>query len=580
MRTFRLRDLRPGWLFLFFWGLVAVLYAPAWRGGFDRDFHGWLEMYHDLSFGDMLNRKGTSVQSLYQLTQLQLYTWTSLFGHRPLPWHLLMTGLHAAVGAVGFSFLRRFFRDLGVPAAGGLALAGMVLALLSPSQTETVVWKASYHYPVACLGVLGLLRLAQAYLHTGRAQHAWTAAGLFALLTFTLEIWYAALPLTAILILAYHRAGVVAPPRVWATARAFLGPMLVLFGLHLLTFHAVFGHWMPHSDVGGARNAGPVYEPLGRGVSYVFHLLFFGRHFSFPLRHAVYEASRQPVVAWGTAALLLCLAALCVRWLRSRRPGGRAGAALFLMALPALVMILPFGLPDVLLVWNDRYLYFFSLFLYPLLALLVARAFRYRRGGWVALGLYATLGLGFMTYTVWQWRRAAKIFWGIQESFRWKAAEGPILLLNLPNYMNGAPIIYSNPVPKTPDRSNALFTDWSAENLHHHLRIFSGSGIRARVVDVAGYNMTTTWDGAHVTVLDSTRLRVTLNQWGTWWWDYILGATDYETDLYRMRFTDPGHEYEMELKRRPPGLIVLFSKGAQWYEVDWKKVGEEQWGEL
>jgi hypothetical protein len=83
-------------------------------------------------------------------------------------------------------------------------------------------------------------------------------------------------------------------------------------------------------------------------------------------------------------------------------------------------------------------------------------------------------------------------------------------------------------------------------------------------------------DGAHVTVLDSLHLKVTLNQWGTWWWYRGRGLQEYENEYFALHYHDDGLSYILTLKQRPPGMVLLYSQGMQWREVDMGKK-EEQW---
>jgi hypothetical protein len=160
---------------------------------------------------------------------------------------------------------------------------------------------------------------------------------------------------------------------------------------------------------------------------------------------------------------------------------------------------------------------------------------------------------------VWTWRTATKEFWGIQYNYRWDDAP-LVLLLNIPCNHKGIGIIPANP----------------NEELAEHLRIFYKRRPKGEIVDVAAYNMEHSYDGAHVTVLDSLHVKVTLNQWGTWWWYLGRGMPEYENEYYSVRYDPDGLSYILSLKQRPPGMVILFSQGMQWREVDMEKKGE-QW---
>ena len=146
------------------------------------------------------------------------------------------------------------------------------------------------------------------------------------------------------------------------------------------------------------------------------------------------------------------------------------------------------------------------------------------------------------------------------DNYKWEDAP-VVLILNLPATYNGVGIVLSH-VPSD-------FTE--------HMRIFYNRPAKNNVMDVSGYNMQHPWDGAHVTVLDSNKLKVTLNQWGSWWWKGGFGAQNYENEYYSVNFTDVGHEYEVTLKKLVPGMVILYQQGMQWRVVDMAKLGVEQW---
>jgi hypothetical protein len=536
-------------LFFLFWALTAAIYALSWRSGFERDFHGWLEMYTNLSFQDCLNRKGAGITSLYQVTQLQLWVWTRLFGHAPLPWFLVMTGLHAAAISLTTVFVGRALKDFGVARAETIALAGGLFTLLAPHSAEVIVWKASYHYPMAVLFSIGTLRCIQKYLHDSRGRWLLLAVLIYAVSTFTLELFYTTIPLAVALLLCYGLGGMSTPRQRTAVITRALLPMLGLFIFHLVLYRMVYGGVLPHTEglmTTAARNPGSAFARI---LPYEFHLLLQGRYWSGPTRQKIYDLVSNPAVGWAAfIAIAATLLLLLVRF-RTASPRWRAAALLSFCAVPGLFIVLPYWIPTLGIYYNDRYLYFMSLFQWPLVALLLFAAGR--RRGYVASGALLLILVGCTAFTVIQCRREARVFWGALQDFPRKQEPVTHLLLNVPANLDGIVAFQASP---------------DMDEFNSHLRIFTGDSARGRIQSVAGFNMVKWWDGAHVTMLDRTHLKVTLNQWGTWWFNGTLGASDHETDLYRARFTDPGHEYELELK--DTSVQMLYFNGGQWHEVD------------
>ncbi len=83
--------------------------------------------------------------------------------------------------------------------------------------------------------------------------------------------------------------------------------------------------------------------------------------------------------------------------------------------------------------------------------------------------------------------------------------------------------------------------------------------------------MLTPDDGAYATVLNDSTVRVTLNQWGTWWWYEGKGGYSYENDDYKLNLIDQGHFYELTLKKPSQQYLLLYEVGDQWKVVDMSK---------
>ncbi len=402
-------------------------------------------------------------------------------------------------------------------------------------MTEVVVWKASYHYLVGLQAILWSAIWAREYLRTGHTRYIWRSIILYIPLTFTLEIWYTIPVFVLLMALAYRRAGIVDGARLRRTLLRLFVPQMALLALHLAAYRVAYGFLIAHSAYTSPGSNSPL-TILGRIWSNEFHLLAMGRFYNNGLRQAVYDNLGGK--AGGAFALLLLTALIVFGWMRFPRMGPRGRVALFWTAcsIVSLGIILHFIPSGILLAYNDRYLYFTAFFQFMLVALGISWIWeRAPRNGYAFYALILLLLMAGTEVLVLQWRQSTKVFWAIQDKFRWQDAP-VVLLLNLPTNYNGMGIIQSEIPSEFPD----------------HLYVFHRPLPRGRVYDVSGYNMQHGWDGAHVKVEDSAHLTVTLNQWGAWWWRGGFGATDYQNDTFAVHFTDPGHFYQLTLKKPLP----------------------------
>ncbi len=552
-RLYRLSFL-PLWIF--FWVIAVVLYGIAWRSGFERDFHGWYEMYYYKSFSDCINRTGMGITSLYQVTQLELWAWTKLFGTRLLPWFLLQTGLYAAAGALLTVFLRKLYEDFEWKRAAPIAFWGNVFSLVAPHNAEIALWKASYHYPVAVLLFAGiLLLLRRAFLqNSGRALVG--ALVLYAVSTFTLELFYATLPMAILLALLYARHRKVLSHFYPRKTLVALSVMLLLFIGHFVLYRLAYGGFVPHQQ--GSIEAF-LKEPV-KGFSHFlqneFHLLLQGRYWPQETRAKVYKAvltnkgGRLSILFLTSAILFTGIAA----FRRSKHApllwvtAGAVGGSLLIVTLSAM---------EIGLYHNDRLLYFTGLFQWPLIAVLV---FRLRRDVAIAVTLLLCLLLSsFTLYTALQCRRSAKIFWRVMEDYRWKDHKGQVILLNVPTNFKGIFIYQEGP---------------SLSELNSHLKIFTGDSALTHPQVVAGYNMEDTADGVRILVENDSLMYVTLIRPGLWYWQSSLGAASHENSLYKMTLDKWAHQYKLQLKDTS-ALLLYFNRGA-WEVVDRSRKGVEQ----
>jgi hypothetical protein len=136
-----------------------------------------------------------------------------------------------------------------------------------------------------------------------------------------------------------------------------------------------------------------------------------------------------------------------------------------------------------------------------------------------------------------------------------------VLMLNLPGKMNGVPLL---------DASNDFVYKWSYNFTTDRKKLEN------TVYDVVAYNMLTRDDGAHVNVLNDSMVKVTLNQWGTWWWYNRSGAMSYENEYYKLNMIDAGHWYELTLKKNPNDYMLFYQISDQLKRVDMTRKNEDQ----
>ena len=551
---------KPLLLYGLFWILIGFLCLPAYKAGFNGDFEGLLGYARHYNFWEFVNSKDFHVKSLYQITHFQLYVLIHLLGTHPIPWFLLLTGLHSLNAFLLFSFCKKIFADFKLPNASNIALASALLFLLSPNISEVTIWKGGYHYLPGVLFQLCILTWCRNFMMSGQRKYIVAALILFFISSYSLEIFYLTPWFCLILILAYKWKNIIDASVFKRSINwLFLGNIL-LFIAHLIVFRLRFGSWLAHYGTTGdfIFKGQELFPKL---LKYSATLFLMSAHLPEKISQSIYHFCTLPAVYYGSYALVLIICLLIFSRFKKLSSPFQLASIFFGMMMLCIIILSPIFFDDLVQVYNSRRCYELSFPAYILAGLLLFSLFKSAKLSWsLLIGVLLVFG-ALAIRKAFHWRHAAKIQYGILNNYKWQNTD-TVIILNMPTYFKDVRVIPVN------DR----------KEFEENLLVFGHDTVKGMVYGVSSYNMNNIWDGAHVVMQDSMTLKVTLNQWGSWWIYNCLGANSYENELYRFELTDPGHEYLLHLKRKPKNLVILFQNGEHWHEVDlYKKAPEEQW---
>lgn len=544
------------WVFAALWVLAFVLYFPAAQAGWVIDGVGFLYNLRHETFWAFLNRTYSSDQSFYQLFTLHYFLFYALWGMNVYLWSLLYITTHAINCYLLFKLVSNLFADSGVARPRRMAIIGILIFAVSPHISEILICRAYFHYLLSYLLILQCLLLVQRYQHRQHTRYLAGALLLYLLCLFTLEIFYL-LPLLVAAMALYYRFALGYDRKIFRqTIKWVVWPQLLWLALYFIALVAVYKHLKPHKIEMGEG----VADYLSRLPKYLFHILVLGRYFPVSIKKLVYAffASWPAIIvvygllAWAFWRLWAGVAAL--------RPARKAIALLATWALLMLLFVIPLAFPGPdLLVFYDRYTYFALPFIFVILTLLVAPLVRKKFVAVLLFCAYADCNL-FCTLEVnTAWIDSDKINRSLLHSL---PAPGNriVLLLNIPENMNGAPMIGAQP----------------EGNFKMMREIYTDSIIPNPIYDVASYNMFADYNGAHVFVLNDSTVNVVINHVGTWWWYAGHGAATYENTEYRADFDKVPLGYQLTLKHPAGRYMMLYSVGGQWKEVNWGLKNRQQ----
>jgi hypothetical protein len=528
---------------LWLWLTVFTVYLPAWRAGFVTDAIDWLHDARTLPFRDYLNRPHSTVHALYQLTQLVTLGFYKLFGTARLPWHLLFVTLQAGAAYMLYQLCGRIIGAANLPHPRRIAFWGAFVFCISPYLSEVVVWKACFHYLQGFILMLAVLICVERYIYTRHRSLPWIAAGIFLIATFSLELFYLTPLFTATLLYYYCCLGwdMAVSRRTWYY---FLIPQMVIFAFHLVLFHATYGEWASHGT--GGFFAASLQHHLATGAKYIFHLLLFGRFWPQELKENIYALCEK----WSLIIPLYSALACLLGWLfyRCRQGYGREQASLLflLWILLGIGLALPMPFERLFDLSGNRYLYLPVAF-FSMLLILTANAIRIH---WLKVGL------------VWVWCLASAYFL-LRTNRHWQTSEkiNASLLQNAPIQQGRTTILLSMPYCY---KGIPMINSWPQSNFKRMHNALLSPPITGEVYDASAFNMISPNDGSEAEIVNDSTIKVTLKQWGTWWWYMDFGGRSYETPDYKLNMVDQGHWYELILKRPISNYNLLQQVGDKW----------------
>ncbi len=536
---------RPAVVFVLFWIALFLLYLPAARGGWVSDTLGWLEAVRGQSFANFVMRKGFTVRSFYQLTQVVTWCLYQVFGASRWSWHLLQLSLHALNAALLYSFLRGLLRDSRLPRYAEIAFAAAALFCVSPYVSEVIVWEAAFHFLQGMLLLLLQLLLLRGQLHERR--NAAIAICLFALSAFSLELFYLT-PLLGAALCAYYRMALG-----WdkgKVRRALLLIVLPQAGILLLRLLAA-RLWLgvDSGRLGNVFSEQPITYFLVKPPECFFHLLG-GRFLRQGWRDAVYSACSSYA---GAGIFYGTLAALCLFILlrfRSMRRAGQIASLLAVGLLHGLALISPLWFPQRLLITGDRYLY---VLLPPFAALLALGGSclipgkLLRRALFIIL-LSAQAALTLMLNGV--WGRAVQLTDTLQQSLT-DAPDRITILLNSPASLLGAPMIGAGDDGEAKLMHNLLYT----------------SQLRGQIWEAPALHLLVPNDSIFIQRLDNRTIRVRQLHPGAFWqWGPDV-ARSYSREAYAFWTDDAACCYTLRLNGPPSGYRLLYHQEGRWREL-------------
>lgn len=530
--------------FIFFFCAALLAYCSTAGTGFVTDEIGWFETYNSYGWKGLLDAFGD--KSLHFVYHLFGFTLWRLFKFNGSGWMLVFVILHAAVATAAFHLFRSIFSKIQAVKAGLISFTGAVLFLLSPYQTEVLVWYACVHYLVCTLLVLLALQFFINFLEKGNGKSIVAFYVLFIVAVFTLEISFCVPFILAAFIVLFPLQHYAVQNKIKLCLLFVLPSFAAVAGYFLLS-KFLRGNFAGHY---GADTHFNFSIPLltANLFSYSAKVFALAQFWPHEKREALYNIfqNKAQIFAAVSALALVCLAC------RYRKLPVAFKAALFLLASFALALspVLNLFFYFITNVEGDRFTYLASVFGAQLIAFSLITFLSY--AGWIAAFVFIFFQLKFLSVNTESWKNNCVVRQSLLEKFEHQNASH-IFILNLPDNYRGTYMFRTF----LPDNSFA-----------ETYKLMYGRGFESRTTQVLSYNMNSIDDSVVVEKISDNELKVTLAQWGNWWWAGGKGAVSYSTNNYSVAIDEWNHSYTIHFKAKIPGAVYLYQCGREWRKVE------------
>lgn len=467
-----------------------------------------------------------------------------LFGLNPLGWFLVFVAWHVLNSVLLFRSLQRSMEAFGVAIIRGrVAWLSSLLFLLSPYQAENIIWAATSHYAFVMTALLLFIKWSADYSITGKVPiYDWVSVGLFVFALLTLEMAFLIPVILSLLIVLFSIGG----NSYWTLKKYFLrvfNPQVGLVLAYILCYKLKTDRWIPYDRAGA-----DVEVSLGQMITtlsqQLLKLFTFVHQAEFSFREKIYGYTLN----WKwTAIVIAFLFIVSLVWLYIR------DKKLFTMGVFALITGMLLYIPFVRVYFmylmrfeNDRYTYFSSAFLFSYLVIVLFSLSKFVRIP--LLICYLVFGVYFIFPAVHAREESANLHTIFLKKFP-DDGNGKIYLLNLPVYCADAYMF----------RDNNRFP--IAYQTHFEKNIFS------RLVIISGYNAQSATDSFAVSKINDSTYEFALKTRGSWLWYERNGASDYETDVFRVDIGEWGN-YTIVFKHALKGEDkVLYFDGKRFKNI-------------
>ncbi|MBX7224874.1 MAG: hypothetical protein K1X55_02465 [Chitinophagales bacterium] len=526
-------------LFLLLFVAVFIAFAYGQHGKFTNDILGGLYDIQQLGIKSIYSSTIGNCY-FYQVPLILLYSTNKVFGTNWLGWHLVWSLLHAANAFVFYLLLKRLMGNAFRPIA---TLFPVFFFLLSPFQTENVIWGATIHYLIMQLIFLLCLNCILSYYKQRERKFLVYFILLYTASLFCYEQAFVLPVLFGVFYFLFVFDRNNQPLKEFITK--FLGANLLLLTLYFVLNRILYGSFITHygADVHFKFD---VLQIITTFKNYFLKFFFFHRYDPWSIKQLFVTLDARYIT--HVFSLIVFVGGSIFCWMKRADIIWRIVLFCLIAYCVMLAPVLNLDNSFTFEIQSDRYGYLPSLFFYFGWGLLLMKIMDGQF--YIASSLYLTLCIFLLIPTVNKWHEAGILTRELINNYPCSPEE-EVYILNLPDNHRGA-YVFRNCFAE----GLSLF-----KNQHYD---------RKKIHFIAMVNTTSLKDETEVWRLKDVPSRAyhVGNRFGNKWF-YVsgAGAQDYENEHYTFDVDQWNTAYEVNFKNISDTTKVLKVKGTEWVEI-------------
>jgi len=465
-----------------------------------------------------------------------LYT---LFGLHSLGWYIFFVAMHAVNSTLLFLVCKKIFSNTATDTQSSLmALFSSLFFLISPYQSENIIWAATSHYCVSLfvllLSILWLIKK----MEGNNVFSVILLHLLFVLSLVTLEISFL-FPLVLLAVYILYRGINKNKLSLSDYCLKILLPQAILVFIYCLFHKILFQTWIPH-DRASHDTVFSFSHAVTTLTQQMVKLFGFVHFLDYSKRESIY----QSLLHWKKVLVVLACIFAVISFILYKKKKDNFYIALFFM-LSALLMYAPFMRLYFMYLSrleNDRYNYFASAFLFSLFIFLLFQLHKSIR--YIIIVFYlSAFSLCFFP-VVSARKHSARMHKQYLTQLPVDSTPGTIYLLNVPASCKDAYMF------------RAKYRIGIAYQTIYNKDIF------AKINQIAWHNAQGENDILEVKKVSDSSFHVQLKTNGSWWMEQSIGASAKENETYKFEL-DAWGGYLLTFKKKPQkqDKILLYSSG-------------------